>query len=226
MLEGKLRGLQFLASLDLPPPRSTGEYLKDLTVTPLLLQDFRPVAQSLEWELSKLSWAGEGVMQFVSGRVPFVINNNGRSSEAAARVLYASLLDVPPHSTFEVVELGAGCGLFARYFLNSFADLCKAEKRDWFDHLVYFVTDASRRTVEQWREIGIFADFGPRVEIGTCEASRPETATTLDGKPLRPDSLRCVIANYLLDVLPATIARRGRDGAEELAIRTNLTRSP
>ncbi len=190
MKEGKLRGLPFLTSLDLPPPRSNGEYLKDLTVTPLLLQDFRPVAQSLEWELSKHSWAGEGVMQFVSGRVPFVINNNGHSSEAAARVLYASLLDTPPHSTFEVVELGAGCGLFAKYFLKSFAELCEAEKRDWFGRLVYFVTDASRRTVEQWREIGIFADFGPRVEIATCEASRPETATTLDTVATRFVALR------------------------------------
>jgi tetratricopeptide (TPR) repeat protein len=135
-------------------------------------------------------------------------------------------LDTPPHSPFEVIELGAGCGLFARYFLKSFAELCKAEKRDWFDHLVYLVTDASRRTVEQWRELGIFADFGSRVKTGTCEASRPETAVNLDGNPLRPHSLRCVITNYLLDVLPATIVRRGPNGTEELAIRTNLTRSP
>ena len=131
---------------------------------------------------------------------------------------------MPPDSTFEVVELGAGCGLFARYFLKSFADLCDAEKRDWFDRLVYFVTDASRRTVEQWRELGIFADFG-RVEIGTCDASWPESARNLDGGPMRPVSLRCVIANYVLDVLPSTFVRRGSDGAEELQVRTNLIRS-
>ncbi len=217
---------QFLDSLDLPAPRPVQEYLQRLTATPLLVQDFRPLASSLEWELAKHSWSREGLRQFASGRVPFIINNNGRYSEAAARVLFANLSERPPGDTFEIVEVGAGCGLFARDLLNSFASLCETEKRDWFGRLVYIATDVSRRTVEQWQDLGIFAEFGARVQLGICDATQPESAIGLDGKPLRLTAVRGIIANYVLDVLPSAVVRSGRDGPEQLVVRTNLTRSP
>jgi len=218
--------LRLLDSLDLPPRRSPGESLKDITVEPLVLQDFARLSESLPWRLSELSWQIEGIRQFGSNRVPFVINNDGRSSEAAARVLFANLEEDPPQDPFEVLELGAGCGLFARYFVKAFAALCEAERRDWSKLLVYIVTDASRRTVEHWAELGVFQEFGSRVRVGTCDAMRPDTALALDGTPLRENPLRCVIANYALDVLPSSVFRKTGNGLEELVIRTNLTKSP
>jgi tetratricopeptide (TPR) repeat protein len=217
---------QFLRSLDLPPPRPVQERLHQLTAAQLVVQDFRPLASSLEWELGRYSWSNEGLHQFASGRVPFIINNNGRFSEAAARVLFANLSEQPPGDVFEIVELGAGCGLFAREFLNSFAGLCQAGQRDWFGRLVYIATDMSRRTVEKWRELGIFEDFRSHMRLGLCDATQPESAVGLDGEPLRPTELRGVISNYVLDVLPSAVIRGGREGPEQLVVRTKLTRSP
>jgi hypothetical protein len=87
---------KFLRSLDLLPPSAVQERLHQLAAAPLLVQDFRPLASSLEWELGRYSWSNEGLHQFASGRVPFIINNNGRYSDAAARVLFANLSEHPP----------------------------------------------------------------------------------------------------------------------------------
>jgi tetratricopeptide (TPR) repeat protein len=216
---------ELLDRLHLSARRPVEQCLEELARSPLLLQDFTPLAESLEWELARQSWSIEGLDQFAAGRVPFLINNNGRYSEAAARVLFANLSEEPPGDTFAIVELGAGCGLFARGLLTSFAALCEAAGNDWFGRLVYIATDASRRTVEQWRELGIFEEFGRQVEIGLCDASRSEGAVGLDGKPLRLGGVRCVIANYVLDLLPSAVLRSGRDGPEQLVVRTKLPRS-
>jgi tetratricopeptide (TPR) repeat protein len=212
---------RLLDGLDLPR-RSPDESLKGIAVEPLMLHDFTALSESLLWRLSELSWRSEGVRQFASNRVPFIINNDGRCSEAAARLLFANLQDAAPGETFEVLEMGAGCGLFARYFIKAFAALCEAEQRDWSDRLVYIVTDGSRRTVEHWHELGVFREFGPRVHTGTCNAMHPDSAADLDGAPLLGNALRCVIANYSLDVLPSSVCRRKGSQLEELVIRVNL----
>jgi tetratricopeptide (TPR) repeat protein len=218
-------GRDLLDRLPLPAQRPLQECLEEVASGPVLLQDFTPLAESLEWELARLSWSTEGLNHFAAGRVPFLINNNGRYSEAAARVLFANLSEEPPGDEFTIVELGAGSGLFTRGLLTSFAALCEAAGCDWFDRLVYVATDASPRTVEQWRELGLFDEFGRRVEIGLCEATRPESVVGLDGEPLRPRGVRGVIANYVLDLLPLAVLRLGRDGPEQLVVRTNLPRS-
>jgi tetratricopeptide (TPR) repeat protein len=217
--------LRLLDSLDLPARRSPDESLKDIAVEPLMLQDFTALSESLPWKLSELSWQIEGVRQFGSNRVPFIINNDGRCSQAAARLLFANLQDAAPEEPFEILELGGGCGLFARYFVKAFTELCETERRDWSNRLVYIVTDASRRTVEHWCELGVFQEFGPRVRVGTCNAMRPDSAVDLNGAPLLGNSLRCVIANYTLDVLPSSVLRKKGNELEELVIRSNLTKS-
>ena len=90
-----LQSLRFLASLDLPSARPLEEYLQKLTVTPLMLQDYSPVAQNSNGNYRNfLGPARAYCNSLLAGS--FVINNNGRLSEAAARVLFPSLLDVPP----------------------------------------------------------------------------------------------------------------------------------
>src|SRR5229473_2691235 len=102
-----MMNLRFLDSLDLPPRRPPDESLKDIRAEPLVLQDFTALSESLPWKLADLSWQVEGIRQFGSNRVPFVINNDGRFSEAAARVLFANLQDEAPEGPFEILELGA-----------------------------------------------------------------------------------------------------------------------
>jgi tetratricopeptide (TPR) repeat protein len=122
-----------------------------------------------------------------------------------------------------VLELGAGSGLFARYFLNSFRGICAQEGRDFYDRMTYIVSDQSPQSVRQWQERELFAQHPGHVLAGVCDAQRPSEIKDLSGQSLEPGRLRAVFANYVLDVLPAAIVRAGPGGPEHLAVRTHLT---
>jgi tetratricopeptide (TPR) repeat protein len=110
------------------------------------------------------------------------------------------------------VELGAGSGLFARYFLDEFRLLCERDSRDFYQRLSYYVTDRSPRTIEQWEERGIFAEHRGHAIAKICDACQvPEIVT---------EPIQAVFCNYLLDSLPAAKVRRTEQGWEEMAIRT------
>lgn len=182
-----------------------------------VLQDFCPLRKSLEWQLASLSWGDLGILPFAESDVPFIITNSGRLSEHTAVVLFESCKLAPPMETIRVMELGAGTGLFARLFLDSFRKLCAQQNADYYDRLSYIITDASKRSIEQWKERSIFEEHGQRVQPIHCNASSKE-----DFNKIKKQSLRAVFCNYILDVLPSTIVRQGKDGLEELHIRTHL----
>lgn len=213
-----------LDRLRLSEKRSVQDTLRDVAVRTQIIQDFRPLVTSLEWELSNLYWATEGTRPFATNQVPYIVNNSGRLSENAAACLFSNCLEADPlEDQIEVLELGAGSGLFARYFLDAFRAICQQEERDFYQRLIYFVTDNSRCAVEQWREQGLFAEHAERVVIGTCDSARPADLRDLHGNPIRLGFLRAAFANYSLDVLPAAIIRVGQEGLEQLCVRTRLS---
>jgi hypothetical protein len=87
-----------------------------------IIQDFVPLADSLEWNLGQEYLRQRGNKAFLSDAtpVPFVINNDGTLSRDAAEVFFASLLDAeekgPLDDELFVLELGVGVGLFAAIF--------------------------------------------------------------------------------------------------------------
>ncbi len=156
--------------------------------------------------------------------MPFVVNSSGRLLEDAAALLFHNCLEADSSGPIHVLELGAGCGLFARYFLQAFKLLCEQEGRDFHRRLVYFVTDGSQRTLAQWRERGIFDEFGGQMVPAICDANHVQEILLPDRQRQTLPELRAVFCNYLLDVLPASVIRRGEDGAvQELHVRTRLT---
>jgi hypothetical protein len=96
-----------------------------------LVQDFVPLADSLEWDLGQEYLRQRGNKAFLSDAspVPFVINNDGTLSRHAAEVFFANLLEAEKTSPIEleifVLELGIGVGLFAHFFLDRFRELCR-----------------------------------------------------------------------------------------------------
>jgi SAM-dependent MidA family methyltransferase len=201
-------------------PRPPAEALAEVEVPTRIVEEFRPLAESLEWRLAGLYWRRAGALPFAENEVPFLINNSGRLSEAAARLVLANCLEVRPAGTIEVLELGAGSGLFALLFLNAFRALCQEGAHDFYNRLRYVVTDVSPATVAQWQERRLFADHGQHVSLLVADANAELPAA---------GPLRAVFCNYLLDVLPAAIVRAApeRPGTvEQLCVRTHLAREP
>src|SRR5262245_23392310 len=77
-----------------------------------VVQDFVPLAESLEWRLGQEYLRQRGNKAFLSDThpVPFVINNDGALSLAAGEVLFASLQAAEKEATLPadlyVLELG------------------------------------------------------------------------------------------------------------------------
>ena len=108
--------------------------------------------------------------------------------------------------------MGAGTGLFARYFLDEFQDLCLSAARDFYQRLTYVITDRSPATVEFWTAHGVFAKHAERVRMCVADAALP--ATAID----RP--LRAVFCNYILDTLASSAVRRSASAWDRLCVRT------
>jgi tetratricopeptide (TPR) repeat protein len=203
--------------------RPIQEALRTVTVDLQVIQEFRPLARCLEWDLANLYWTTKGLLPFVDNEVPYLINNSGRASEDAALVLCANCLDGAPRAgPIRVLELGAGSGLFARYVLDAFRSVCQQEGYDYYERLTYFVSDHSPQTVKQWQERDLFAEHAVHVHTGTCDAQHPAVFRDLADITLSLTALQAVFANYVLDVLPAAIVHAGASGPEQLCVRTHL----
>src|ERR1700722_19103528 len=129
-----------------------------------VIQDFVPLADSLEWQLGQEYLRQRGNKAFLSDAspVPFLINNDGTRSRNAAEVFFTSLLDAEESGGLEddifVLELGIGVGLFARYFLDSFRDLCHEHKKNFYDRLCYIAADRSERMLLDVCRHGVLAN--------------------------------------------------------------------
>jgi tetratricopeptide (TPR) repeat protein len=197
-----------------------------------VIQDFVPLSESLEWRLGQEYLRQRGNKAFLSDAhpVPFVINNDGALSQAAADVLFAALtaaeLDGPLPAELFVLELGIGVGLFARYFLDAFRDLCDTHHKDYYGPLTYLAADRSERMLRDVARHGVLAHHPGRYRLRLVDALDPAPLARdllfrgLPGKPLR-----AVFLNYLLDCLPAASLEFDGAAVRQLCVRTCVARN-
>src|SRR5689334_14516633 len=193
----------------------------------LVIQDFVPLAESLEWQLGQEYLRQRGNKAFLSDAhpVPFVVNNDGSLSYNAAEVFFASVQaaekdGVLPDDLF-VLELGIGVGLFARYFLDAFRDLCDTHAKDYYDRLTYIAADRSERMLRDVARHGVLANHPGRYRLRLVDALNPAPLLgdlMFRGQPARP--LRAVFLNYLLDCLPAAVLQIEGETVRQLCVRT------
>jgi hypothetical protein len=199
--------------------------LRNVAIEPTELEDFRPLSECLEWRLADAYWNRAGVIPFVRNDVPYLVNNTGRLSENAATLVFAAFDEMRPSlpGRLTLLELGAGTGLHARYFLDEFAALCRDAGRDFYDRMTYFVSDRFERTVTGWERDGLFSEHEEHVVPCVCDAATP-SELVLPGGGVAPHlgAPLVVLCNYVLDVLPARIVRRRAAGLEQLCVRTHL----
>jgi tetratricopeptide (TPR) repeat protein len=198
----------------------------------LVLQDFCPLADSLDWQLGQLYWRQRGSKAFTNDAipVPFVVNNDGTLSQHCAELVFASLVAAETKGTLEpqvfVLELGIGVGLFARFFLDAFRDLCRQHHKDYYHRLCYVAADRSEQMLADACRNGIFASHPGHYLVRVVDALDPQAGLERDifltRRPGPP--FRAVFLNYLLDCLPAADLRLDNGEARRLCVRTCLAR--
>jgi tetratricopeptide (TPR) repeat protein len=143
-----------------------------------------------------------------------------------ALVLFAYFEQQAPHRRIQVLEMGAGTGLFARYFLDSFRDLCQQQDKNYYQRLRYYVTDYSRTTVSQWVERGLFDEHPDQIVLASCDGRSPGELLDLNHQVIQLRELDAVFCNYMLDILPCTVVKYNPpQQALELCIRTRLNKN-
>jgi tetratricopeptide (TPR) repeat protein len=198
----------------------------------ILIQDYRPLAESLEWRLGQHYYQQMGNQGFVAGNkpVPYRINNDGGLSHKAADLAFTALEASERAGALEdrifVLEMGIGVGLFAKFFLDIFRDRCDREGRDYYERLCYIATDRSERMLIDAGRHGIFADHPGRYLLRVLDADGPPSHLLRD--MVFPDGatapIRAVFLNYVLDCMPAAHLQIDDDGIRQLYIRTYLAR--
>ena len=196
-----------------------------------IIEDFRPLAESLEWDLGQRYLRERGSKAFLSDTspVPFVINNDGVLSRQAAELLFASLVEAEKAGPLEprifVLELGIGIGLFARFFLDAFKEMCGRQNKDYYRRLTYVAGDRLERMLADACRHGVFANHAGHYLIRVVDAMDPRSY--LVGDPAIPGEqpFRAVFLNYLLDCLPAADLKIKGDEVRQLCVRTCLARN-
>jgi tetratricopeptide (TPR) repeat protein len=160
-----------------------------------------------------------------------VINNDGTLSRHAAAVLFANLQEAEQQGVVEdevfVLELGIGVGLFARFFLDAFRELCRQQNKDWYGRLTYIAADRSERMLRDVARHGVLANHPGRYRLRLVDAMQPTEQLPGDlmfrGRPGKP--LRAVLLNYLLDCLPAAVLEFDGEQVKQLCVRTCVARN-
>jgi len=195
-----------------------------------MIQDFRPISESIEVELSRQYFQERGTRAFARHSVPFEVNNDGNFSIRTATVLFESLRASEENGTLEptiyVLELGVGPGLFARFILDYFRDLCAQKGKDYYDRLIYVATDKSAKMLDDIEQQGLFAAHSGHYRLVRVDAMQPDI--DLRGMdnfgPEETPRFRAVFLNYILDLLPNAALRFDDDRARQLFVRTCLAR--
>src|SRR5262249_40568846 len=105
----------------------------------VILETYRPLGQSLDWELGQLFYRRRGKTVFLNGEVPYLVNNDGVLAARAATLFFSSVEERADQlaSKLLVLEFGGGSCLFARGFLLAFERLSKTKGRDYHKRLTY-----------------------------------------------------------------------------------------
>ena len=180
----------------------------------ILLQDWAPLSQCLDWKLGRSAWAISAGQLFDDGKVPNLTHDSGTLSLRNAHVLAAwcaeqAAVGALPEAIV-VVEVGMGTGLHLRYLLDHFKQISADGGHDWYERLQAYATDISPGVLAQARDRGLFDGHGERVRTGYMDLSspgvfiEPETGQERD---LR-GGIHLLCANYVLDLLPIDVFRR------------------
>jgi tetratricopeptide (TPR) repeat protein len=192
----------------------------------IVVEDYRPICQSLDWQLGQLYFEREGHRSFLDGSVPYLVNNDGFLSTRAAELLYEGVSEREARdgavNRVMALELGVGSGLFARGFLRAFERICSERGKTYHRCLTFIAADRSKAMLEDLRRHELLSGFSSDVRLARADAS--ELAFEWLGDPLEgPLVFDGVFLNYVLDCLPASVIRVRNGVLEQLTVRTELT---
>lgn len=192
---------------------SKPQNLKDKENAGTILEDKKPLSQSMLWKLQTDFFANQGPEAWVKGIVPQYITTNPYIANLYAKIIfgylrdYAAREDYDKDSTIYIMELAAGVGRFTYTFLKRFLHIIDNSSLKGMK-FKYIVTDFAERNIEYWQS---HRYLKPYFESGVLDcatfdiAKDEEIRLRNSGEVLTSGNLRnpvILIANYTFDSLP------------------------
>jgi hypothetical protein len=193
-----------------------------LSKTSKLIQDWTPYNESVIWDIANEYYKNKGIAAFSNNNnnsVPHDINTNYQNALAIAKLVKAAIEINPLISEFQVLESGAGSGLFSRQFLHALRNL-GINKR-----VKLLVSDYSLANLKDIQTFGVLNGFieGEEYEIIEFDVLNSKSGKKLNGENFQIKNLISAVFNYVLDALPVTVLRKHFnskiDGFEELYLK-------
>ncbi len=188
----------------------------------VLLQDWTPMSRCLDWRIGRMAWNVLGGQLFADGDVPTLAHDSGTHSKRCAALLFGwckqqQAADALPERIV-VVEYAIGTGLFLRYLLDAFAELCEEAGDDFYDRLTVYATDVSAPMLRAARDRGLFANHREKVTLAFADILNPASVRAIDAEAdAEPvdvgGAVHAAFANYALDLMPIDIFRRVKDAS-------------
>jgi hypothetical protein len=169
-----------------------------------ILEEGVRLSHSRLWRLQRAFFEQQGIGAWSQGTVPHYITCNTFIADAYAKVVRAYLAEAArpdDQSPIYIVELGAGSGRFAWYFLKRLLPSPRP--------LVYVMTDFTDANVSAWREQPQLAALAAEgvLDFARFDAESDRTLQLqVSGRTLSPESPvspLVVIANYAFDSIVA-----------------------
>jgi hypothetical protein len=182
---------------------------------PHVLEDFRPLSQSLLWGKIGEFYEAHGRSAFTEHTVPNYVTTNAFVARAYSRVIFGFLKDaiaagqIDPEHPIYVIEIGAGSGRLGYRTFLELRNLATAAGLSLNIKLI--LTDLGEANREFW--LNHFR-LVPLIEQGLIDVARFNVSTDRElhleasGVHLAPGSFKnpaILLANYVFDTLPCDL---------------------
>ena len=179
----------------------------------VILEDKKPLSQSMLWKLQTDFFANQGPEAWIKGIVPQYITTNPYIANLYAKTVfgycrdYAAREDFDKNTTIYIVELASGVGRFTYTFLKRFLHMIENSSLKNLK-FKYIVTDLAERNIEYWQNHSFLK---PYFESGVLDcatfdmAQDEEIRLRNSGEVLKEGNLKnplILFANYTFDSLP------------------------
>lgn len=181
--------------------------------TGAILEEKKPLSQSMLWNLQADFFANQGPEAWSKGIVPQYITTNPYIANLYAKTVfgycrdYVTRNDIDKNSTIYIMELASGVGRFTYTFLKRFLHIIENSSQKGLK-FKYIVTDFSEKNIDYWQNHSFLKPYFDSgiLDCATFDISQDEKLELRNsGEVLCAGNLKnplILIANYTFDSLP------------------------
>lgn len=181
--------------------------------TDTVLEDKKPLSQSMLWKLQEDFFSSQGPDAWIKGIVPQYVTTNPFIANIYAKTVfgycrdYVKRGDIDKNAAIYIVELAAGVGRFTYTFLKRFLHIIENSPLREIK-FKYIVTDFSEKNIGYWENHSFLKPFFDSgiLDCATFDIARDEQLLLRhSGELLSAGNLAnplILIANYTFDSLP------------------------